>query len=250
HDIRECDVDPQRLRDWFLNNQGITFGTFLRARRLGNALSRISRGHDLGQIAKDAGYASINQFHAAFQKWYGCNVGSSNPAEAILVNRLLTPLGHMIIACDEKKLVLLEFADHRNMENQFGRLSAILKTEFLPGENNLMNKVQVQLDDYFTGSLCNFSIPLLIKGTSFQESTWKQVLTINYGKTAAYQEIGRKMGKPNAQRAVGRASGDNRIVILIPCHRVIRQTRDLSGYSGGIRRKEWMLKHEQAVSHC
>ena len=116
----------------------------------------------------------------------------------------------------------------------------------MPGEHPLMEKVQKQLDEYFKGSRSQFDLPLFIKGTEFQESVWQQLLQIEYGQTVSYESIAKKLGKPKGQRAVGKANGDNRIAVIIPCHRVIRQNGELSGYGGGVRRKEWMLDHERA----
>ena len=84
-----------------------------------------------------------------------------------------------------------------------------------------------------------------MSGSEFQQSVWNELLKIPYGETVSYEEIARNIGKPKAQRAVGRANGDNRLAIVIPCHRVIRSDGNLSGYGGGVRRKEWLLQLER-----
>ncbi len=248
YDIRQMGIDPTRVRRWFLSNHGITFHAFLRSRRLSAALSQITLGHDITQTAQDAGYESISGFRTAFQQWFGCPVGSANdPGSGIRVNRVLSPLGPMIVAADEEQLYLLEFADRKMLETQFSRLSKITRRDVFPGETELMQETQTQLNDYFEGIRQGFDLPLFIHGSEFQDLVWNELLKIEYGETCSYEEIATRIGKPSAQRAVGKANGDNRLAIVVPCHRVIRQNGELSGYGGGVRRKEWMLQHEKAV---
>jgi methylated-DNA-[protein]-cysteine S-methyltransferase len=102
-----------------------------------------------------------------------------------------------------------------------------------------------QLDDYFHGKLKIFTLPLLIRGTSFQKKVWNALIEIPYGATQSYAEMARKIGHRNAYRAVGNANNQNNIAIIIPCHRVIGSNGRLTGYAGGIWRKEWLLAHER-----
>ncbi len=249
-DIRELGADPKRVRRWFLTNHGITFHSFLRSRRLSTALARLSLGHDITQTAYAAGYGSVSGFRSAFQNWFGCAAGAVEGVEtAIQVNRLLSPLGPMVVASDNRQLFLLEFADRRMLETQFKRLAALTKRLIVPGENPVMQKTQKQLDEYFQGTRQEFSLPLFRGGTDFQLSVWRELQRIEFGNSRSYESIAISLGKPGAQRAVGKANGDNRIAIIIPCHRVIRSNGELSGYGGGVRRKEWMLEHEKAIAN-
>ena len=102
-----------------------------------------------------------------------------------------------------------------------------------------------QLDGYFQGRRKSFSLPLLVQGTPFQERVWKALLDIPYGEVQSYGDIAKKIGHKNAFRAVGNANHRNRIAIIIPCHRVIGSDGSLTGYAGGIWRKEWLLEHER-----
>jgi AraC family transcriptional regulator of adaptative response/methylated-DNA-[protein]-cysteine methyltransferase len=248
-DIRECGAEPKRVRRWFLTNHGITFHSFLRSRRLSTALARLSLGHDVITAAHDAGYESVSGFRTAFQNWFGCPAGAADSVNGcIQVNRLLSPLGPLVVASDDRQLCLLEFADRRMLETQFKRLASLTKRSIVPGENPIMEQTQTQLDEYFQGSRQKFALPLFMGGTDFQASVWAELLKIEFGKTRSYESIAQSLGKPGAQRAVGKANGDNRVAIVIPCHRVIRSNGELSGYGGGVRRKEWMLEHERAVS--
>ncbi len=104
-----------------------------------------------------------------------------------------------------------------------------------------------QLDQYFKGQRQEFSLKLAPSGSDFQKKVWQQLTKIPYGKTVSYLDIAKSIGQKKAVRAVGNANGRNKIVIIIPCHRVIGSRGQLTGYGGGLWRKEWLLKHENAL---
>ena len=101
-----------------------------------------------------------------------------------------------------------------------------------------------QLDEYFQGRRREFSVNLILQGTEFQKQVWQQVMKIPFGKTVSYQDVAVALGKPKACQAVGNANGKNKIPIIIPCHRVLGNNGKLTGYGGGLWRKEWLLRHE------
>lgn len=101
-----------------------------------------------------------------------------------------------------------------------------------------------QLAAYFAGELTDFDLPLKMIGTEFQKSVWRELLNIPYGVTISYGELAERVGNPNSSRAVGAANGRNPISIIVPCHRVIGANGKLTGYGGGMERKEWLLAHE------
>jgi methylated-DNA-[protein]-cysteine S-methyltransferase len=103
-----------------------------------------------------------------------------------------------------------------------------------------------QFEDYFNGKLKQFTVPLDMEGSEFQVRTWKNLISIPYGKTISYKQLAVKTGDSMAVRAVGHANGQNRINIIVPCHRVIGTDGKLTGYGGGLWRKEWLLKFEKA----
>jgi O-6-methylguanine DNA methyltransferase len=109
-----------------------------------------------------------------------------------------------------------------------------------------MQQVKSELDAYFDGNLRQFTVPLQAPGTVFQESVWTALQKIPYGEVRSYGNIAAGIGKTTAVRAVGRANGDNRIAIIIPCHRVVGAAGELTGYGGGLWRKEYLLAMEQA----
>jgi methylated-DNA-[protein]-cysteine S-methyltransferase len=104
-----------------------------------------------------------------------------------------------------------------------------------------------QLDAYFAGELTDFDVPVRPAGTGFQRAVWAALETVPYGETRSYGAIAAQVGRPSASRAVGQANGRNPIAIVIPCHRVIGSGGSLTGYGGGLDRKQWLLAHERGV---
>jgi methylated-DNA-[protein]-cysteine S-methyltransferase len=101
-----------------------------------------------------------------------------------------------------------------------------------------------QLNEYFNGERKEFSVPLQLAGTAFQMRVWQHLLTIPFGVTRSYLSVAEALGDRNTVRAVGTANGQNPISIIVPCHRVIGSNGSLTGYGGGLWRKEWLLNHE------
>ena len=108
----------------------------------------------------------------------------------------------------------------------------------------ILEKCKEQLENYFSGKAMVFDLPLSPEGTEFQQKVWNELLKIPYGETITYLELAVRLGDAKAVRAVGTANGRNPIAILIPCHRVIGAGNKLTGYAGGIWRKQWLLEHE------
>jgi methylated-DNA-[protein]-cysteine S-methyltransferase len=102
-----------------------------------------------------------------------------------------------------------------------------------------------QLDEYFKGIRYEFTIPYRFEGTEFQKNVWKALTSIPYGETGFYKDIAILIGNENAIRAVGNANGKNKVSIILSCHRIIGSNGKLTGYAGGLWRKEWLLQHEQ-----
>ena len=116
--------------------------------------------------------------------------------------------------------------------------------EYVLEETELIQSCKKQLEEYFAGKRKEFDLPLNPKGTAFQQKVWQALTEIPYGETRAYGEIAAGIGNPKAARAVGMANNKNPIGILIPCHRVVGSGSRLTGYAGGLQKKEWLLRHE------
>ncbi|MBP7257298.1 MAG: methylated-DNA--[protein]-cysteine S-methyltransferase [Chitinophagales bacterium] len=105
------------------------------------------------------------------------------------------------------------------------------------------------MEAFLLGKLKTFTLPLAYNGTDFENKVWKLLTEIPYGRTISYGELAQQMGDKNLSRAVGTANGKNFIPIIIPCHRVIGQNGNLTGYSGGLWRKKWLLDHENRIQN-
>jgi AraC family transcriptional regulator of adaptative response/methylated-DNA-[protein]-cysteine methyltransferase len=150
----------------------------------------------------------------------------------------------MLAGATDDGICLLEFVDRRMLETQLNRLSKLLTAKIVPGSHRHFDTLNRQLEEYFSGRRKEFDLPLVLPGTPFQKKVWAGLQAIPYGCTRSYKEQAEVIGSPDAVRAVAKANGDNRIAILIPCHRVIGANGELVGYGGGLRRKQYLLKLE------
>jgi methylated-DNA-[protein]-cysteine S-methyltransferase len=114
-------------------------------------------------------------------------------------------------------------------------------------DSALFEEAKRQLTAYFDGKLTQFDLPLAPDGTEFQQRVWAELQNIPFGETISYGELARRIGNPNASRAVGLANGRNPLSIIVPCHRVVGANGKLTGYSGGLSRKEALLKLEAEI---
>lgn len=245
-DLREHGLDPGRVRRWFHAHHRMTFHAYLRARRLGLALGRLQHGDDLTRTALDHGYESLSGFRDAFSRVFGDAPGRSRDRARCLVStRIPTPLGPMLAVAHDDGLCLLEFTDRRMLERQLRTVQRRLDAHIVPGDHPLLDRVAGELAEYFDGDRRVFDVPVLTPGTPFQESVWAELLRIPSGETRSYDALARAIGRPGSQRAVGRANGDNRVAILVPCHRVVGADGRLTGYGGGLWRKRALLDLER-----
>jgi len=245
-DLRSMDYDPVRVRRWFKKHHGMTFQAYLRARRLGLAIGRIRQGEDQTMTAFGHGYESLSGFRDAFGRIFNMTPGRSSDAVNMYINRILTPLGPMVAGATDEGLCMLEFADRRMLETQLRTLRKRMDCTVTPGRNEHLDRIDEELKEYFAGTLKEFNVDIVVPGTEFQQEVWSGLRRIPYGKTLSYEQLARKIKRPGAVRAVGRANGDNRIAIVIPCHRVIGADRRLTGYGGGLWRKRYLLELEKS----
>jgi AraC family transcriptional regulator, regulatory protein of adaptative response / methylated-DNA-[protein]-cysteine methyltransferase len=166
------------------------------------------------------------------------------PKQPVYVAEADTPLGEMVAASTASHLLLLEFANRRMLETQLRRVLGAMECEFADGETPVFASLRTQLDEYFRGERCVFDVPLHVPGSPFQLLVWEALQRIPFGSTTSYGRLATSIGQPAAVRAVARANGDNRIAILIPCHRVIGADGSLTGYGGGLWRKKKLLDLE------
>jgi AraC family transcriptional regulator of adaptative response/methylated-DNA-[protein]-cysteine methyltransferase len=156
-----------------------------------------------------------------------------------------SPLGPLLAGATTAGLALLEFADRKTLSSQIERVCRLLRCAAAPGESPHFARLRQELTSYFATGSGQFSVPLVMPGTPFQERVWAELRRIPCGETRSYEELARAIGTPGAQRAVGRANGTNRIAILVPCHRVVNKDGRLGGYAGSLWRKEALLHLER-----
>jgi AraC family transcriptional regulator of adaptative response/methylated-DNA-[protein]-cysteine methyltransferase len=130
------------------------------------------------------------------------------------------------------------------LEAQLATLRRRFAAGVVPGENEHLAALRVQLAEYFAGRRRDFDLPVLTPGTPFQERVWQALREIPFGQTRSYQDIAVALGEAGAVRAVGRANGMNRVAIVVPCHRVVQKDGRLGGYGGGVWRKQRLLELE------
>lgn len=183
-------------------------------------------------------------FARSFKKTPGPVPHKKTCDQTVTLTKIPTPLGLMIAGATDKGLCLLEFAETEVLTEQLRRIEKTFHARIVEDANVHLDAAHRQLDEYFSGKRKDFDISLDIQGTPFQQEVWKALLAIPYAETCSYKEQACAVGKPSAFRAVANANGDNKISIIIPCHRVIGHDGSLTGYGGGLWRKKYLLEFE------
>lgn len=164
------------------------------------------------------------------------------PRGTVWYAELASPIGDLIITSDGESVTGLYMESHRH--------SPVDRTSWLPDSAHAVAPLEMaraQLLEYFAGKRLVFNLPLAARGTEVQNSVWRALRAIPYGETRSYGDIARSIGRPKASRAVGAANGRNPISVIVPCHRVIGADGSLTGFGGGLERKQWLLAHEARV---
>jgi AraC family transcriptional regulator of adaptative response/methylated-DNA-[protein]-cysteine methyltransferase len=248
-DLQAVGVTPERARRWFKEHYGMSFAAWTRGCRLAGAYQQIRGGTSLDDAVFAAGYESHSGFREAFSRLVGAAPGRTRTQAVLVVTSVLdTPLGAMVAAVKDEGLCALEFADRSNLADQLQALQRRFGGAVVPGAHALLDQLRAELREYFARSRREFTLPVVLSGTTFQENVWSALTRIPYGQTISYEELARRIGRPTARRAVALANGMNRIAILVPCHRVIGKDGTLTGYGGGLWRKRLLLQLETGSS--
>jgi AraC family transcriptional regulator of adaptative response/methylated-DNA-[protein]-cysteine methyltransferase len=244
-DLLQKGIEPSAIRRWFLKNHGITFQAYQRMFRINSAFKKIQDGEAIAPAAFDVGYESLSGFTDSFKTVFGVSPKKAGKQRVIDLRRIETPLGTMFACGVKEGICLLEFSDRKMLETEFKAISKALNATIVQGDNEHFPVLEQQLKEYFEGKRKTFSVMLFSPGSEFQNQVWSGLQDIPYGSTRSYKEQALFLSRPEAIRAVANANGMNRISILVPCHRVIGSDGSLTGYGGGIWRKQWLLNHEQ-----
>ncbi len=164
--------------------------------------------------------------------------------EEISVGSCETPLGTVGVAASETGIVVMTVpgASREDLMHEVVRRCGT-DVRLVEGGQLVMRALE-EIRHYFAGDLRRFTIPLDLRGTTFQTRVWQTVSTVPYGKTVTYREIAERIGAPKAFRAVGAANGANPAAIIVPCHRIVGSDGKLHGYGGGLHEKQWLLDME------
>ncbi|HEX5831495.1 MAG TPA: methylated-DNA--[protein]-cysteine S-methyltransferase [Gemmatimonadaceae bacterium] len=156
-----------------------------------------------------------------------------------------SPVGELLLAARDDGLTCIRFEENRHAER--------LEAAWVPDDgrggpaSDVLALAREQLDAYFAGARTTFALPLAARGTPFQARVWAALRMLGFGETISYAGLARRIGSPDAVRAVGAANGRNPLPVVVPCHRVIGADGSLTGFGGGIERKRWLLRHEGAL---
>ncbi|MBE7442066.1 MAG: methylated-DNA--[protein]-cysteine S-methyltransferase [Flavobacteriales bacterium] len=161
-----------------------------------------------------------------------------------------SPLGRITLGSTNKGLCLLEFDNEKRINNHFNQFKKYWDVEIIEEETSITTTTKNQLTAYFLNQQTTFDVPLDLVGTDFQLKVWNELQRIPFGSTRSYKEQAIAVGNLKAIRAVATANGENRISIIIPCHRVIGSDGSLTGYGGGIWRKQKLLELESTQKSC
>lgn len=246
-DLTAMGLDLSTVRRAFRRHFGMTFLEMARLRRLRAGVQTLRDGGPVIAAQLDAGFDSASGFRAAFSRLLGHPPQVMTGAAGLWADWLDTPLGGMIAVADRHALHLLEFVGRKALQTELRRLSAGAGGRIGLGRTAITDRVQAELAAYFSGDCAGFTVPLALHGTPFQRQAWDALRAIPPGQIRSYGDLARALGQPGAARAVARANGANQIAIIIPCHRVIGADGGLTGYGGGLWRKEALIALEQRL---
>lgn len=245
-DLVRMGLDPSTVRRAFKRHFGMTFLEMARQRRLQEGFSALADGGKVIDAQITAGFESPSAFRAAFAKILGQAPGTFSAKPLLYSDWVKTPLGPMIAVTDRTQLHLLEFLDRKAFPAEFRKLQSFAKGEIGFGRTEVTDQIQSELDRFFAGEGGSFQTRLALHGTAFTRDVWRELLKIPAGEIRSYTDVAKALGRPEAVRAVARANGANQIALVVPCHRVVGADGSLTGYGGGLWRKQRLIELEQS----
>lgn len=243
--IAEAGFDPSTVRRAFRRHFGMTFLELARQRRLGAGIRTLAAGGKVIEAQLEAGFDSPSAFREAFARLAGIAPGALHRDALLRADWLDTPLGPMIAVVDDRSLHLLEFVGRKALPTEIRRLHGFAKGSLGIARSPVHDHLSRDLDSYFEGRSAAFTVPLALHGSPFARAVWQALCQIPAGETRTYSQIAGAVGRPDAVRAVGRANGANQIALIVPCHRVIGADGALTGYGGGLWRKQRLIAFER-----
>ena len=247
-DLTALGVDASTARRAFKRQFGMTFLEMARQRRLREGFTALSAGEPVIAAQMDAGFDSPSAFRAAFARLVGVAPGAFRKDAQLLADWIDTPLGAMVAVACRHKLHLLEFADRKALPREVAKLQKRQPGGLGFGRPEVIDQAAAELTEYYAGRAARFDTPLAYHGTAFEAEVWRALRDIPAGETRSYGQLAKDLGRPGSSRAVARANGANQIAVMIPCHRVLGADGTLTGYGGGLWRKQRLIEIERDLS--
>ncbi|MCP4319758.1 MAG: bifunctional transcriptional activator/DNA repair protein Ada [Hyphomicrobiales bacterium] len=247
-DIVNRGYDPSTVRRLFKRHFGMTFLEMARLYRLRDGFGALSEGGRVIDAQLEAGFDSPSGFRAAFARLLAQPPASFTGNETLKADWIETPIGAMIAVTDRRSLHLLEFVDRKALPSELRKLQKAARGDLGSGRFEPTEQIEAELGAYFEGKIERFETPLTLHGSAFTRLVWHELLRIPPGETRSYSEIAAAIGRPTATRAVARANGANQIALVVPCHRVIGADGSLTGYGGGLWRKQKLIELERNLA--
>jgi len=236
--------DPSTVRRLFRHHFGQSFLQMARAARLRQGITRLNKGGRMIDAQMDSGFDSASGFRRAFAQLFGHPPHQMTSDADLRADWIQTPLGGMIVIADSAALHLLEFVDRKALPAGLRKLSLLAGGRIGLGRTPVTDLTEAALTAFFAGENGQLDIPVRLAGTAFQQRVWQELRNIPAGQTRSYRQLATAIGQPNAVRAVAGANGANRLALVVPCHRVIGSDGTLTGYAGGLWRKEKLIALE------
>mgnify|MGYP001627825212 CR=1 FL=1 len=243
-DVQALGLDPSTVRRAFRRQFGMTFLEMARQRRLRAGFTALQAGEPVIAAQIDAGFRSPSAFREAFARLAGIAPGAFRRDALLKADWIDTPLGPMIAVACPHRLHLLEFADRKALPRELARLQKAQPGGIGFGRTAAAEQAAEELQRYFAGEGARFTTPCAFHGTAFEREVWYCLQGIPAGETRSYSQIARDLGRPSSVRAVARANGANQLAIIVPCHRVLSADGSLTGYGGGLWRKQRLITIE------
>ncbi len=240
-------LSPSHFQRVFKSQVGLSPKQYAMAVRKQRFRDELKSSKTVTQTIYEAGYDSVSRAYAdnATPGLMPSKYKKGAQGEKIRYAHRETSLGSILVAATDRGICLVEFVEKEEA-------LSVLKANFPSAElqedatdwKEWISEVVAQIDDPHRRQSNDMALPLDIRGTVFQEKVWRALTEIPSGKTLSYTQLAQSLGQPNAARAVARACASNHLAVLVPCHRVIRESGDLAGYKWGLERKQQLLEQE------
>jgi AraC family transcriptional regulator of adaptative response/methylated-DNA-[protein]-cysteine methyltransferase len=243
----QTNLSPHHLQRVFKRAMGITPRQYIEARRLESLKARLRKGETVTNALYEAGYSSTSRLYERAPEQLGMTPAAyrkGGRGMQIHYTTVACSLGYVLVGATERGICAVSLGDSPSV------LESTLKADYpaaaIERDGDDLGQWVAALLQHLEGKAPHIELPLDIQATAFQWRVWQELRRIPLGETRTYSQIAQAIGNPNAVRAVGTACGSNRVAVVIPCHRVIREDGSMGGYRWGLERKEELLRRERS----